>query len=96
MSVMKDAGDIKGSISKFASGLKGIFKGAVAAYIIAVPVHDVWTGGSMISKTWNSTVVAGLDDTGICKDNKVLEDSFICKPRGDGKDLGTLVPGFLK
>lgn len=92
---LKDAKDIKSNFSKIVSGTTGLAKGLLAAYLIAIPVHDIGTGESLLSKTWNSTVVAGMDGTDTCKSG-VLEGSFFCVPRGDGKGLGTLVPSVLK
>ena len=93
---IKDAKDLPSNFNKVASGLKGIAKGLLAAYIIAMPVHDIATGESLLAKTWNSTVVAGMEDTAPCEDGKALDGSFICEKRGDGKGLETLVPKFLK
>lgn len=81
-----------GWIDTAGEGLKTVFKGAVIGYLFAIPVHDVWTGESLISKTWNSVVVDTMEDTRICKRGGQLDGTFICEKRGDGKGLGTLIP----
>lgn len=91
---LKDTGELKSNFSKVVSGTAGIARGLVAAYLVAIPVHDIWTGESLISKTWNSTVVAALEDTEMCSRGSIADGSFICEKRGDGKGLGTLVPKF--
>lgn len=93
---LKDATEIRSNFSKAVSGTAGLAKGLLAAYLIAIPVHDIWTGESLLSKTWNSTVVAAMDNTPTCNNQSLLKDSFVCVPRGDGKGLGTLVPDILK
>ena len=93
---LKDPMGVKENANKIWSGFKGLFNAAVGLYIAAVPVHDIWTGESLLSKTWNSTVVAAMDDTDTCKQDALLDGSFICERRGDGKGLGSLIPGFLK
>ena len=72
--------------------LKTVFKGAVTAYLIAIPVHDVWTGDSLIAKTWNSVVVGNVEDLKMCRHGRDLHDTFICERRGKGKGLETLIP----
>lgn len=96
MDPVKDTINIKSNAAKVWDGIKGLFGAAVGLYIVAMPVHDIWTGESLLAKTWNSTVVAGMDETDTCKDGALLDGSFICEKRGDGKGLSSLVPGFLK
>ncbi|MCB9991261.1 MAG: hypothetical protein H6867_07750 [Rhodospirillales bacterium] len=87
MKVAKDAQNV-------ASGLKGLFRALVLTAATATIVHDVWTGESLISKTWNSAVAGPMKTTEMCRENQALGDSFICKKRGNGKGLDTLIPKF--
>ncbi len=96
MGIIKDATDITNNTGKIITGIKGLFAGLAAAYIIAIPVHDIWTGESLLSKTWNSAIVANVDDTKLCGKSKFLENSFVCKKRGNGAGMETLKPSFLK
>lgn len=99
MSVVKDTTQVKSNVGKVWSGLKGLFGAAVGIYLATAVIHDVATGESLFSKTWNSAVVTNMDDTESCGKEGVLDNrfgNFICEPSGEGKGLETLKPGFMK
>ncbi|GEM_PF-3081146 len=64
---IKETMNVKGNLTSIWRGAVNLTKLAAVATVAVILAHDVATGESLISKSWNSAVVSNAENSESCK-----------------------------